>query len=166
LQTRSDHLFEIESWKISQRWLSVTANAINECISPDEWQPSLEKFAHHLVEVVSIGLKRSFEHLQHLNSIIFDGLLGIWTDAAHLSISMRRDCISVQLFATMGSTGAPLDNNVEVKWESKSMPREATDHVLGTYALGVQRMEATRAKTTLLRCKVITDAVLRHAASS
>jgi hypothetical protein len=159
-------MYLTEPWKISQRWLSVTANAINECISSDQWRPLLERFARDLVEVVSIGLKRSLEHLQHLNPIILAGLLSIWQEAARLSISMRRDCISVQLFASIKYMRAPLDDTIEVKWESKHMPRKSIDHVLGTYALGVQKMESTRTKTTLLRSKVVTDALLRYASSS
>jgi hypothetical protein len=161
-----NHLCLIEPWKISQRWLSVTASAINGYISPDMWRPSLEQFAQHLVKLVSVGLKRSLEDLQPLNSVLSAGLLSIWMEAARVSISMRRDCISVQMFATMKSSGAPLDETAEVKWDFKDMPGETMDHVLGTYALGVQKIEATGAKATLLRCKVVTDAVLRHASSS
>jgi hypothetical protein len=151
---------------MSQRWLSLTANAINDFISPEIWRSSLEEYAGFLIGIISVGLKRSLEHLQPLHPIVSAGLLSIWMEAARLSISMRRDCISVQLFATMKSAGAPLDETSEVKWGPDHMPAEAADRILGTYALGVQKMEATRAKTTLLPCKVVTDAVLRYASSS
>jgi hypothetical protein len=89
----------------------------------------------------------------------------IWEEATRLSTSMRCDCTSVQLSTAVGRSADPLDSRFEVQWESKEMPRQAGDRIVGTYGLGVEREDDKGKLTTLLRPKVITDAVLRHAAT-
>jgi hypothetical protein len=65
----------------------------------------------------------------------------------------------------MKTAGGRLTESVEVQWESMDMPRKEGDIILGTYAFGVSKRDETGRKKTLLRPKVVTDAVRRYVES-
>jgi hypothetical protein len=143
----------------------VTAKALDECVDKDAWETHLNELAHRVLSYLAIGLKRSPEQLHTLFSSVLSRLVKIWDEATRLALAMRHDCTSVQLSVTMKHTEGRLDETVEIQWESKDMPREHGDRILGTYAFGVQKKEESGKKTTLLRTKVVTDAVRRYVVS-
>jgi hypothetical protein len=101
---------------------------------------------------------------QAVKAKVEQGLGEIYENARQLSVIMKRDVVSIQASIILGSVAEDSHGSNETIWAE--MGEMAGDLVVGDYGLGLVKTYEDGKTTVLLRAKVATEALIRHASKS
>jgi hypothetical protein len=151
-----------DSWKIAQRWRSLTSGAAISRIDASVWEKHAYDTADEILALVSVGLCRSPHQLESLRSSWRADALGIFKSAYKLALTTRRDYLSAQMQVSVADLGQELDvSRAENRWSD--IPAQESDRVVANYSFGLEKVDERAQRTVLLRSKVVTQSVIRPA---
>lgn len=94
-----------------------------------------------------------------LNTI--EGLKKIYNAAQQLSVTIKRDVLSVRMAVTIPNTSVFDAESMEALWED--MGHCSHDFVIGAAGFGLLKFEVNELQERIvLRCKVVSSSLLRH----
>jgi hypothetical protein len=108
------------------------------------------------------GLSRNEEDFSDIRKDATLGMEKLFEEALQVSILVKRDMISVKLCVVLSPPPDIMPtidlDRVDIQWPVRGGP--PAQHVLGTYSLGLIKIDEFDHRTVLIRPRVITDQIL------
>ncbi|KAK7028315.1 hypothetical protein R3P38DRAFT_2935337 [Favolaschia claudopus] len=151
-----------EPWTVAQRWRSLAASVDP---LPTKWQnDSILECADSVVTLLAWAYHQPLETFQPMLTQIQSQLDKIYTEARQLSLSVRRDMLSVRMKvlvpASEGDDFLPFSSEcMDAAWSDMKVVEG--DAVVSPYKFGLQRTDDTGRSSLLIKPKAVTTALLR-----
>lgn len=157
----SSHPPSTESWTVSQRWRALAASAFANCIQIGDEDSNV--LASLLITALTLAYRIDSQLLRGLHAKAAEGLLKLCRMAHELSLTVKRDIISVRMAVTVPSALAFDHRRMEALWGDMGVVDG--DTIIGGYAFGLSKLNAgDPQEIIMLRPKAITSALLRYVA--
>ncbi|EGN97413.1 hypothetical protein SERLA73DRAFT_75100 [Serpula lacrymans var. lacrymans S7.3] len=153
---------ELESWNTSQRWRAITSSHLDKTIAhpKSHFGEHARAWGLEIANAIVRAYNADISSSEILHKTIKDELVAIYVEAYRLSISIKRDILTVRVsvYLYVGNSFDP--KRAESVWAE--MGTKAGDSVIGNYHLGLIKQLASGESYYLIVPQVITQSLLRH----
>ncbi|TFK51569.1 hypothetical protein OE88DRAFT_1659670 [Heliocybe sulcata] len=150
-----------ESWKVVQKWRSLTAVATVNFIDRGRIMDIISSKTEVMIRQIAVAYGSPHQNFDSIRGDIAEELRTLYTKASELSLVLRRDVMSVRLAVTIVRNGIFDGVMMDCQWSEMGV--NDRDGVLGAYGLGLSKATADGQRWSLARPKVVTEALFREA---
>lgn len=129
-------------------------------VNESAWSQDADDLLMKLITLLSCKYRVVPVVVSSLQTKYHAGLKKIYETAQHLSLTIKRDVLSVRMVVTVPGTTMFDDTTMKALWEQ--IGQRADDRVIGAAAFGLVKIDAQGREVVMLRCKVVTTSLLRH----
>ncbi|KAF7293256.1 hypothetical protein HMN09_01204000 [Mycena chlorophos] len=167
---RPSLMLNTEPWPVAQRWRSLTAQSVSRMWQNDQKNDYMDNLFTFFQNTFTWAYEQpaaTFCSKEFLK--LLEPLRTIYTDAARLAITVRKDVLSVRMSVSTYTREADGEfprfdsRGMEAMWPE--MDVSENDPVLGMYHLGLERVTRDGDRSLMVRPKVTTGALLRYCAN-
>ncbi|KAJ7764841.1 hypothetical protein B0H16DRAFT_1310330 [Mycena metata] len=164
VQPISEELSRREPWTVAQRWRALTAMGMFALIEEGHFAGSIHRQTEDIVELLAQAHGLTPTQFEDMSDALFSGLRAMYKEANELSVSVRRDILSVRMTVTTVSA-THFDPNLACSvWPE--MGAAAGDEIVGRYKFGLMKVTETGERFDLMKPEVATTALIRETSKS
>ncbi|KAJ6510552.1 hypothetical protein C8R45DRAFT_813992 [Mycena sanguinolenta] len=164
-----------EPWTVAQRWRALTAAAIGTGVMHSSvaiWTDSITKVSDAIITLLAFAYRQHLETFQPLLPNLQNRLETLYSEANEISITTRRDVLSVRMKVVVAPTGArgiedylPYNSDaVAAVWPDMGVMDG--DGIVGLYKFGLDKTGEDGRLNCLIKPEVVTTALLREMAKN
>jgi hypothetical protein len=155
------HIDSNETWSVAQRWRAVTSTGVSLISPQNKISHMVDDYLALIMKVISIAYLPPPITIDSVKTRTHELLQRLCKSGSQLKLDIRSKILSVRLSIIDCPDGTYDPEKLSSVWES-DMPVKPGDCILGTYNLGLEKMDEFKSVSLLVRPVAVTDALFRY----